>query len=181
MKYYTMLQTFNKWLALKVSITLPTPLVEGDEGSYLAHSQTNFIIVHLELFLLFWYIINTISLHWGRYEPSSPSTKGLHSRVKYHRPYNWSPVYLVWIRHLDYKQLTFYLFVHSYSVNQGTQFGSFSLQIKLMFSEQTVLTLYKFGCLYAMLLGSLRFLKFLYKIALSMIRDQKWLKRGPIP
>ena len=43
------------------------------------NSQTNFVIVHRELSLLFWHFINTTAYHLGQYKPSFPSTtKELH-------------------------------------------------------------------------------------------------------
>ena len=56
-------------------------LVEGGEGSYLPHCQTTLVIALDTLFLLFCIFINTTAYHLGRYKPSPPSTKELHSLV----------------------------------------------------------------------------------------------------
>ena len=52
---------------------------EGDEGGHWPNCQTNLVLVHHELSLLFCHFINTTAYHFGRYKPSSPSTKELHS------------------------------------------------------------------------------------------------------
>ena len=52
-------------------------------GSYLPSCKTNFVIVLLAQTILFSHFINTTAYLLGRWEPSSPSTKGLHAKMQH--------------------------------------------------------------------------------------------------